>query len=383
MVLSSLHDFKSSISRWRRTFHKAPELDLGCDETADFIIKRLKEFGIDCVEFGVAETGVIATIEGRASGPVTALRADMDALPILETSGVGWASQKPGIMHACGHDGHMAMLLGAAKYLCETRAFPGKVVLIFQPGEEMSGGGRIMVEEGVLDRFGVEQIFALHVMPNQPFGTLFTRPGPLLAAVDDFEVTIHGQGGHAATPALCHNPIDDIPAVLGAIQDLKHDLALTADTGVLSTTVVQSGDATNVIPSSVALKGTLRCLDDALRDRAERAFVDLASLNEDAYTLSTNYHRYYPPLVNDPVQTQYAVDVARSLLGADKVNAQTPPRLFSEDFSYMLNAKPGCFLLLGQGDGPGLHDPDFDFNDEIAPIGAAFLAKLVESQGAV
>lgn len=381
MALSRISNDAAMMASWRRAFHQRPELDLSCHQTAHVILDLLKGFGVDEIAFGAAESGVIATIDSQRPGPTTALRADMDALPIAETSGVAWSSTRPDVMHACGHDGHMAMLLGAAKYLCETRNFAGKVVLIFQPGEEMSGGGRIMVEEGVLDRFGVEQIFALHTMPNQPFGTLFTRPGPFLSSVDDFAITITGRGGHVAQPAQCKNPVDHIPAVLGGLQDIQRDLALTGEKGVLATTVLQTGRATNVIPSSISVGGTVRCLDAGLRNRAEAAILALKSDDENAYALSATYTRFYPALVNNLTETEYAVEVACALVGREKVNARMEPQFFSEDFAYMLNAKPGCLIALGQGDGPGLHDASFDFNDQVAPIGAAFLARLVEARG--
>ncbi|UMA66301.1 M20 family metallopeptidase [Roseivivax marinus] len=379
-ALNRIAAFAPDMTAWRRHLHAHPELGLACHDTAAFVAARLREIGVDEIHEGLAETGVVAVIHGSGPGPVTGLRADMDALPILEETGADWASTVPGRMHACGHDGHTAMLLGAARYLAETRAFRGTAVLLFQPAEETIGGGRLMVEGGVMERFGIEEVYAIHTDPVTPLGRFSTRAGPIMAAVDDFEIVLTGQGGHAARPDAC---IDPIPAALALGQALQTIVSRNADplAGiVLSLTVVEAGSATNVIPERARLAGTVRTFDARLRDTAERRLREIVAGQAASYgvTAHIDYDRSYPPTVNHAEQAGFAADVAREVAGAAGVDDDVAPVMGAEDFSYMLEARPGAYVKLGQGPGASVHHPKFDFNDEAAPLGATFLARLIE-----
>ncbi|MEL6204426.1 MAG: M20 aminoacylase family protein [Pseudomonadota bacterium] len=377
-VVNRIAAFADEMKAWRRHLHAHPEIGFDCEQTAQFVVEKLREFGVDQVTNGYAQTGVVAVIEGQAPGPTIGLRADMDALPIEEATGAAHASTSPGVMHACGHDGHVAMLLGAARYLSETRNFSGRVALIFQPAEEHGGGGGVMVREGVMDEFDVAQIYALHTAPGLPLGELHTRPGPIMAAADQFSIEIEGVGGHAALP---HETRDPIPAALAIAQALptivSRSLPSTEEV-VLSLTQIHAGFTDNVIPGKASLNGTVRAFDDTVRDLAERRLTEIAAGTAAAFgvTADTSYVRDYPPTRNHAAQTAFAVDVAREIASA--VVPDAPAIMGSEDFSFMLEARPGAFLYLGQGDGPGLHHPEFDFNDDAAPVGASFFARLVE-----
>jgi hippurate hydrolase len=317
-------------------------------------------------------------IEGQRPGPTVGLRADLDALPIDEETGAPHASTVPGRMHACGHDGHTAMLLGAARHLAETRAFAGRAVLIFQPAEEAGGGGGVMVGEGVMERFGIAEVYALHTAPGLPRGHVATRPGPFLAAVDTFFVHLEGAGGHAATP---HETRDPIPAALAIGQALPTVVSRNrpaADEMVLSLTQIHAGTTDNVVPARAMLNGTVRSFDERLRDTVERRMEEIVSGTAAAYGVRArlDYIREYPVLANDPARAAFAAEVAAEVVPS--VSADAPREMGAEDFAYMLAARPGAFLFLGQGEGPGLHRPDFDFDDTVAPLGASLLARLVE-----
>ena len=323
---------------------------------------------------------LVALIHGRAPGPVIGLRADMDALPIAEVPDRPWKSQRSGKMHACGHDGHTAILLGAARYLAETRNFAGTVALIFQPSEEMSGGGRVMVEEGIMDRFAIERVYALHNEPNRPLGEIGVRAGAFLAAVDDFTVTLTGRGGHAAMPHLC---IDPVPPLLQIGQGLLTIPARRVDPlarALVSLTVLKAGEAENVIPETVLLGGTVRTLDEGARREIAVAIERLVVETARAYgvTADLDYRVGYPVLVNDAAEAAFCADVAEAVVGPALVNRDRAPELGAEDFSYMLNARPGAYVFLGTGPGAGLHRPDFDYNDEASPIGISYFVGLVE-----
>ncbi|MGY9045857.1 hypothetical protein P775_28210 [Puniceibacterium antarcticum] len=379
-VVNRIADYAQDMVGWRHHLHRNPELGLDCHQTAAFVAARLREFGVDEVHEGLAETGVVAIIRGQGAGPVTGLRADMDALPMDEETGADWASEVPGRMHACGHDGHTTMLLGAARYLAETRNFSGAVALIFQPAEETTGGGRIMVEEGLMDRFGISEVYALHTDPAGALGEFRTTPGPIMAAVDDFEIFITGKGGHAAQP---HNCLDPMPCALAIGQALHTIVSRNANPLqgiVVSLTQVHGGSAMNVIPEEVRLAGTVRTFDPDLRNLAEARLRTIVEGQALAYgvTARVSYERSYPPTVNHVDQTGFAVDVARGVGGS--VVDDLSPEMGAEDFSYMLNARPGAFLFLGQGIGPSVHHPKFDFNDEAAPFGASFFARLIETR---
>ena len=385
-VLNRIAGFAEEMAGWRRHIHRHPELGLECHGTAGFVAARLRDFGVDEIHEGLATSGVVAVIRGQGEGPVTALRADMDALPMAEETGADHASTVPGRMHACGHDGHTAMLLGAAKYLAETRGFRGAAVLIFQPAEEIIGGGRILVQdERIMDRFGVDEVYALHTDPFAEVGMLRTNPGALMAAVDDFTITLTGQGGHAAYPG---GFVDPIPPALALAQALTMIPAREVATGarlVVSVTQVHAGSAYNVIPEEARITGTVRSFDAGLRDRTEARVRDIVAGTAAAFGVRStlDYDRSYPATVNHAVQTGFAAQVAAEVVGDARVVTDLEPEMGAEDFSYMLQARPGAFFFLGQGIGPSVHHPKFDFNDDVAPVGASFLARLVERRGAL
>ncbi|WP_226621115.1 M20 aminoacylase family protein [Alloyangia pacifica] len=379
-IVNRIADYADEMRGWRRHLHQNPELSLDCHETAAFVVARLREFGITEIHEGIAQSGVVAIIEGQGEGPVTGLRADMDALPMEEETGAEHASLVPGKMHACGHDGHTTMLLGAAKYLSETRNFAGKVALIFQPAEETIGGGRIMVEEGIMDRFGISEVYAIHTDPSLPLGTMATTKGPIMAAVDDFELVLTGKGGHAAHPDLC---IDPVPCALAIGQALLSVPSRNADplkSLVVSLTTVQGGSATNVIPETVRMAGTIRSFDPEIRAMAERRLREIVDGQAMAYGVAAalDFQPNYPPTVNHAAQTAFAVKVAQGVV--PEVLDEVAPSMGAEDFSYMLESRPGSFVYLGQGIGPSVHHPKFDFNDEAAPLGASYFVKLIETR---
>ena len=381
-IVNRIADYQDDMKGWRRHLHQHPELGLDCHETAAFVVERLKEFGVDEIHTGIAETGVVAMIHGRGAGGVTGLRADMDALPMDEETGLDYASTVAGKMHACGHDGHTTMLLGAAKYLAETRKFTGSVALIFQPAEETIGGGRIMVEEGMMDRFGIEEVYALHTDPSTPLGMFSTTPGPLMAAVDDFEIVLTGKGGHAAHPHDCIDPIPGALSIGAALQTIGSRNVDPLSSIVVSLTQVQGGSAKNVIPETVFMAGTVRTFDTGVRELAEKRLYEIVKGQAESYGLTweIDYQKSYPPTVNHAAQTEFAARVAAEVSGEHNVDDQTKPSMGAEDFSYMLEARPGSFLNLGQGLGPSLHHQKFDFNDEVAAIGASFFARLIETR---
>lgn len=380
-VVNRIADYAEEMKGWRRHLHAHPELEFDCHETAAFVVARLKEFGVDEIHEGIAKTGVVAIINGQGEGPTVGLRADMDALPMDETSGVEYASEVEGMMHACGHDGHTTMLLGAAKYLAETRKFSGRVALMFQPAEEEGGGGEVMVQEGVMDRFDVKEVYALHNVPGIPFGEFHTMPGPIMAAVDTFRVDIQGKGGHGAYPQDTVDPVVAAVAMVNAIQTIvsrNHD---TRQEAVVSVTQIHAGSVNNVIPDLGMIEGTIRTFDKEVQAMIHRRLDEIVKGTAAAYGLSAKLvlDIGYPATVNSTQQTAFAADVARDVAGDAAVNDAQGMEMGAEDFSYMLEARPGSYLFLGAGEGAGLHNPAFDFNDEIAPIGASFFARLVET----
>jgi hippurate hydrolase len=305
----------------------------------------------------------------------------MDALPIAVDTGVPYASTHPGKMHACGHDGHTAMLLGAAKYLAETRNFSGKVALLFQPAEEVGGGGEIMVQEGVMDRFGITQVYALHNAPNLEFGRFHTNAGPIMAAADTFTIRLTGKGGHGARPHDCVDPVVAACALVQSLQTIVSRNLNPMDKLVISTTQIHTGTTDNVIPEEVHINGTVRTFDKEVQAMAVRRMEALVQGHAAAFDLKAelDFEYGYPPTVNHADNAAFAVDVAREVAGAAGVEPNHTPVMGAEDFSYMLEARPGAYLMLGQGEGAGVHHPKYNFNDEIAPIGASFLARLVET----
>lgn len=379
-VLNRIADFAEEMKVWRRHLHAHPELEFDCHQTAAFIVDRLREFGVDEIHEGIAKTGVVAIINGRAPGPTIGIRADMDALPIAEMTGAAYASTVPGKMHACGHDGHVTMALGAARYLAETRNFAGRVAFLFQPAEEESGGGNVMVQEGVMDRFDIAQVYGIHNAPNIPFGHFQTTPGPLMASVDTAWVTVTGKGGHGATPHDCVDPVVAVVGMVGAIQTIIPRNVYAMDEAVISVTQIHAGTASNIIPEVATFCATIRSFRPEVRDLLRRRVHEIVEGHATAYGVSAevNYDWGYPATVNHAENADFAAGVAVEVAGAAAVDARAGREMGSEDFSYMLEARPGAYLFLGTGPGAGLHHPAFDFNDEAAPIGASFFARLVE-----
>jgi amidohydrolase len=379
-VINRIADYAAEMKGWRRHLHAHPELKFDCHETAAFIVARLREMGVDEVHEGIATTGIVAIINGASDGPVIGLRADMDALPITEVTGVDYASTVPGKMHACGHDGHVTMLLGAAKYLCETRNFSGKVALIFQPAEEDGGGGLVMVQEGIMERFGVSQVYGIHNAPNVSFGHFHTTPGPLMASVDTALVYVTGKGGHGATPHDCVDPVVAVVGMVGAVQTIIPRNVYALDEAVISVTQIHAGSASNIIPEEAMFCATIRCFKPDVRDLLKRRFSEIVAGHAQAYgvTARIDYDWGYPATINHPEETDFAADVAREVVGEAQVDARANREMGSEDFSYMLEARRGAYLFLGTGPGAGLHHAAYDFNDEAAPVGASFFARLVE-----
>ena len=379
-ALNRIAAFAPEMSAWRRHLHAHPELAFDCHETAAYIMERLHEFGVDEIHAGIARSGVVAIINGQGPGPTIGLRADMDALPIAEITGAEYASTIPGKMHACGHDGHVAMLLGAAKYLAETRRFAGRVALIFQPAEEDGGGGQVMVEEGMMDRFQIARVFGIHNAPNLPFGHFLTNPGPLMAAVDTATVTVAGKGGHAATPHECVDPIVAVVAMVQAVQTIVTRNIHALDEVVVSVTQIHAGTASNIIPETAWFCATIRSFSPVVRELLKTRFHEVVAGHAAAFgvTAAVDYDWGYPATVNDAAEAAFAAGVARDVAGAAAVNDNAPREMGSEDFSYMLEQRPGAYLFMGTGPGAGLHHPAFDFNDEAAPLGASFFARLVE-----
>ncbi len=380
-VLNSVAALSEEIAAWRRDFHLHPELDYDVHRTAGVVAEKLRAFGCDEVVTGIGRTGVVGVIRGRLPGhKVIGMRADMDALPIEEASGKPWSSTVPGKMHACGHDGHTAMLLGAARYLAETRNFAGTAVVIFQPAEE-GGGGLAMVEDGLMDRFGVQEVYGMHNMPGLPVGHFATRPGPMLAAADRFVIEIEGKGGHAAQP---HNSIDTVvitSQIVGALQTIVARNVDPLKSAVLSTTYMRAGDAFNVLPQTAELRGTVRTFKPEVQDMIVRRMGEIAEgvARMHGGTAKLTYVRGYPATRNHDAQTAFAAGVAAAVSGADAVNAQATPVMGAEDFSYMLEARPGAFVFIGNGDTAGLHHPAYDFNDGVIASGVSYWARLVET----
>ena len=381
-VKNTIADHHSELTEWRQHLHQNPELLFDLPKTSGFVAEKLRGFGLDEVVTGVAQSGVVGVIHGRSntSGRVVGLRADMDALPILEETGAEHASQTPGQMHACGHDGHTVMLLGAARYLAETRNFDGTVVLIFQPAEEGGGGGRVMVEEGMIERFGIQEVYGMHNVPGRDVGTFAIRPGKFYAAADQFSITVQGRGGHAAQP---HQTVDStliashIVIALQAIASRETDPLKQV---VVSVTSFETATKThNIIADRVTLQGTVRTLDEAVRDDTEKRLAEITDGIAQTFGATTQiaYERGYPVLENTDAETSFASEVAKSVAGdCDEAAIY----MWGEDFGYLLNATKGAYIHLGIGDNYPLHHAKYDFNDDAIPFGASWFAELVESR---
>ena len=371
------------ITAWRHDFHAHPELLFDVHRTAGKVADLCRGFGCDQVVTGIGRTGVVVVIKGRktGSGRVVALRADMDALPITEQTGVSYASVTPGKMHACGHDGHTAMLLGAAQYLAETRNFDGTAVLIFQPAEEGGGGGREMVEAGMMERFGIQEVYGMHNMPGIPVGQFAIRPGPMMAAADQFDITVTGKGGHAAKPQDCIDSLVVAAHIVVALQTIASRNVDPLQSVVVSVCTME-GDSTahNVIPQVVKMRGTTRSMTEGVRDLAQRRIEEIVRGTAQALgaVATIDYRRGYPVTVNAAEYTGFAAEVARGVAGA--VNTDVAPMMAAEDFSYLLNARPGAYIFVGNGDTAMVHHPAYNFDDAVIPFGASWYAGMIEAR---
>lgn len=382
-VLNRLADFHSDITAWRQDIHAHPELQYDVHRTAGKVADLLKSFGVDEVVTGIGRTGVVGVIRGQktGSGKVIGMRADMDALPIQEVIDHPYKSTVDGKMHACGHDGHTAMLLGAARYLAETRNFDGTAVVIFQPAEEGGAGGKAMVDDGMMERFGIQEVYGMHNMPGLPVGEFVLRSGPIMAAVDTFYLTIEGIGGHAARPHDCLDPIVVGSQVVTGLQSIVSRTIDPLGSAVISITQFHGGDADNVIPHSVNLVGSVRSLTPEIRTDLQtriRAVIDGICAAHGAKA-NLRYEQGYPVTRNHDDQTDFAASVARTVAGDANVATDMEPVMGAEDFSYMLETRPGAFIFVGNGDSEGLHHPEYNFNDEAIPFGSSYWAKLVET----
>ena len=380
-VINRIAGLAEDMAQWRQYLHTIPELEMECHKTAAYISDRLREFGVDEIHEGIGVTGLVGIINGHGDGPTIGLRADMDALPIEEATGLDYASTHPGKMHACGHDGHTTMLLGAAKYLAETRNFSGRVALIFQPGEEGPGGAKIMVEEGFLDRFGIGEVYGIHNVPDLPEGHFHTRPGALLAAVDQFTITLKGVGGHGAMPEETCDPVIAACSIGQALQTIISRNVPSTHQAVVSVTQIHAGTTNNVIPAEAFLNGTIRTFDTEVQDLVHRRIREIAAGQAASFGVEAHVDIEigYPATVNSPEQTVFAATVARDVAGPANVDENTEPVAGAEDFAFMLAARPGAYLFMGQGPSAGLHHPQYNFNDAVAPYGASFFARLVET----
>ncbi|WP_054313792.1 M20 aminoacylase family protein [Mesorhizobium sp. 1M-11] len=380
-ILNRAAELQEEVAGWRRHIHQKPELNFDVFETAAFVTEKLKEFGCDEVVTGIGKTGVVGIIRGgKGNGSTVGLRADMDALPITEITGKPYASQTPGKMHACGHDGHTAMLLGAAKYLAETRNFAGSVAVIFQPAEEGGGGGNEMVKDGMMDRFGIAKVFGMHNMPGLPVGQFAIRPGPIMAATAEFTIRVKGRGGHAAMPHGTIDPIVIASQLVGALQTIASRNTDPIESVVVSVTKFHAGDAYNVIPEIAEIAGTVRSLKKDVGKKAEERMRQLCAGIAAAHdtTIEVDYDANYPVTFNHPDETVFSSDVAAEVAGDAQVQRAIQPVMGGEDFSYMLEARPGAFIFIGNGDTAGLHHPAYDFNDEVIPHGVSYWVRLAE-----
>jgi hippurate hydrolase len=382
-TINRFAEFHDEIAKWRQEIHANPGLLYDVEETAALVSEKLAEFGVDEIVGKIGRTGVVGVIKGRSnnSGKVIGLRADMDALPILEKSDKPYVSKNTGLMHACGHDGHTAMLLGAAKYLAETRNFDGTVVVIFQPAEEGGAGGKAMVDDGMMDRFGIQEVYGMHNMPGLPVGEFSIRSGALMAATDEFNVKIEGLGSHAAFPQGAIDPVLIATQMVQALQSVVSRNVDPLESAVLSVTAINAGKAFNVIPQNATFLGTVRTLTPEVRDLVEKRLKEIVNGFAAAHGASVeiNYKRGYPVTYNHDAQSEFAGKIAKEIVGENKVNTEQTPVMGGEDFSFMLEERPGAFIFMGNGDTANLHHEEYDFNDEAIPVGCSYWAKLVET----
>jgi len=386
-VVNRIADLHEEIKTWRQDIHAHPELLFDVHRTAGVVADKLRTFGCDEVVTGIGRTGVVGIIRGRkgtgagAGARTIGLRADMDALPIEEATGLPYASRTSGKMHACGHDGHTAMLLGAAKYLAETRNFDGTAVMIFQPAEEGGGGGREMVNDGLMERFGVEEVYGMHNYPGLPVGAFAMRAGPIMAAADRITIDIEGLGGHAARPHIAVDTVMVGAAIVQALQTVVSRNVDPLESAVVSITQFHAGTADNIIPQTAQLRGTARSLTPHTRDLVEKRVREVVEGTAELYgaKATLTYRRDYPVTRNHERQTAFAAEVASEVVGRERVDTSVPPMMGAEDFSFMLDARPGAFVFVGNGDSAGLHHPRYNFNDDVIPIGTSYWVRLVET----
>jgi amidohydrolase len=381
-IVNRVADLHDEITEWRRDLHAHPELQYDVHRTAGAVSEKLKSFGCDDVVTGLGRTGVVGVIRGsKPSGKVVGMRADMDALPIEEATTVAYKSTVPGKMHACGHDGHTAMLLGAAKYLAETRNFAGTAVVIFQPAEEGGAGARAMMDDGLFDRFGIEEVFGMHNYPGMPIGQFAIRSGPMMASTDTISIDLEGVGGHAAWP---HFGVDTVLVGAQIVNQLQSIVARNVDplhAAVISICMFQAGHTDNVIPQQAKLRGTARALSPKVRDLLQKRVREVVEGTARAYGAKAEltYTTGYPVLVNEERKTAFAAGVAREVAGKDKVNTDCAPLMGAEDFAFMLQERPGAFIYIGNGNSAQLHNPAYDFNDEAIPVGTSYWVRLAET----
>ncbi|WP_018896595.1 M20 aminoacylase family protein [Rhizobium sp. 2MFCol3.1] len=381
----SLSALADEAKDWRRTIHQHPELLFDLPKTAALVTEKLTEFGCDEIVTGLAKTGVVAVINGnKGPGRTIALRSDMDALPMSEQTNLPYASKVENMMHACGHDGHTAMLLATAKQLAENRDFAGKVVLIFQPAEEGGAGARVMIEEGVLERFGIEEVYGMHNQPGLDIGSFAIRSGPMMAGGDRFVITINGKGGHAAYPHLSHDPVLAGAQMIVALQAIASRFTNPFDPVVLSVTYLEGGNAgaLNVIPAAIRIGGTIRTMNADTRKMVEGRFREVVSSTAKSFGSEAviDWRPGYPVTVNDPAKAKLAAKAAAAVAGAENVDTDWPATMGSEDFSYMLEKRPGALIWLGNGDSADLHNPAYDFNDGAIVHGVRYWLSLVDQR---
>lgn len=386
-IINSIAAMKEEMTEWRRDIHAHPEIAFEEVRTSDLVAAKLEEWGVE-VHRGIAKTGVVGVLRGRdggASGKSIGLRADMDALPMQEENDVPYKSTNPGKFHGCGHDGHTTMLLGAAKYLAETRNFAGTVNFIFQPGEEGGAGGQLMVQEGMFDRFPCDEVYGMHNWPALPAGEIAVVPGPIMAAADQFDITISAKGGHAAMPHYCNDPVIIAAQMVTAFQSLISRNADPLDAAVISVTQLHAGSAHNVIAEEATLGGTVRTFRPETQDMIQEGMERIGKGICQAFgaEFAFDYRRGYPATVNHEAQAALAAEIAAGVVGADNIRKNVEPVMGAEDFSFMLQKRPGAYLWLGQAGGPSscmVHNPRYDFNDEVLPVGASVFATMVETR---
>ncbi len=382
-VNNRIADFHDEITGWRHEIHANPGLLYDVEHTANLVATKLREFGCDEVVEQIGRTGVVGVIRGRKSesGKVVGMRADMDALPIQEKRDLPHKSKIPGKMHACGHDGHTAMLLGAAKYLAETRNFDGTAIVIFQPAEEGGAGGKAMCDDKMMERFGIQEVYGLHNMPGLPVGEFAIRSGAIMAGTDEFTITVEGLGAHAAQPHDGIDPIIVSTQMIGALQTIVSRNVDPISSAVVTVTAMEAGKAYNVIPQSAKFWGTIRTLDAEVRKLVHKRLKTLLQGIADGHGCRLNIHikEGYPVTVNHTKETGFAADIAKEIVGESRVEVNKLPVMGGEDFSYMLEERPGAFIFMGNGDTAGLHHEEYDFNDEAIPVGSSYWAKLAET----